>query len=141
MDDVTLVVTVNTGEATGTFQVTGRTISAAFERIPLAAAERGLSLLNLGNPVTYTVRYKGGVMYDRCTATLHHGPGHQSRTRCEVTGEHEWHRAHYDGGQLAEWQDGSYIEELAASGIPAPDWVNEGTAMTGFFDEPPKERS
>lgn len=56
-----------------------------------------------------------------CTATLWHGPGHQSRTRCEVRGPHDIHRAtygpigHYD--TIATWRGGD--------------------ATTGFFDEPP----
>jgi len=31
----------------------------------------------------------------RCKATLFHGPGHQSRTRCRLEGEHEIHEACY----------------------------------------------
>jgi len=29
-----------------------------------------------------------------CTATISHGPGHQSRTKCERTGPHDLHYAH-----------------------------------------------
>lgn len=44
----------------------------------------------------------------KCTATLWHGPGHQSRTRCRVTGEHLVHRASYSNTntgitRTAEW--------------------------------------
>ena len=28
-------------------------------------------------------------MADECTAVIWHGPGHQSKGRCEVTGDHE----------------------------------------------------
>lgn len=55
----------------------------------------------------------------RCTAVLWHGPGHQSKTLCQVRGPHEVHVAVYGSlRQEAHWRD----EE----------------AMTGFFDEPPQ---
>lgn len=54
-----------------------------------------------------------------CTAELHHGPGHQSTTRCELTGAHEVHEGHYHGGIRATWRG--------------------QTATTGYFDEPPQE--
>lgn len=76
-----------------------------------------------------------------CTAKIHHGPGHQSSTRCHVKGEHEVHEAYYGGhNEYAVWKDGSYLRSLAAAGITEiPSWVNEGTAMSGYFDEAPEE--
>jgi hypothetical protein len=52
-----------------------------------------------------------------CTVQLFHGPGHQSRTTCDVEGEHTIHHVIY--GELqqdATWQGGD--------------------AFTGFMDEP-----
>lgn len=54
----------------------------------------------------------------RCTAIIRHGPGHQSKTRCRVQGEHDEHEAVYMG-QFATWRGDE--------------------AMTGFFDEPPDQ--
>ena len=51
-----------------------------------------------------------------CDAEVRHGPGHQSRTKCELTGRHEIHRAVYMGTE-ATWR-GPY-------------------EYTGAFDEPP----
>lgn len=74
-----------------------------------------------------------------CPAVLYHGPGHQSRSRCEVVGVHDVHSTHYGDGQLAEWRDNEYIQRLRERGhVTVPDWVTPGTAMTGVFDEPPK---
>lgn len=73
-----------------------------------------------------------------CKAKLYHGPGHQSSTLCRLTGEHEIHEAIYGGHTLARWRDGSYADQLRQKGIEVPYWVNEGTAMTGYFDEPPE---
>jgi hypothetical protein len=57
----------------------------------------------------------------RCTAIIWHGPGHQSKTTCEVRGPHEVHYAIYgEMRQEAEWRG----DEV----------------MTGFFDEPPEEK-
>jgi hypothetical protein len=54
----------------------------------------------------------------RCNAVLHHGPGHQSKTRCELVDEHEVHECHYGVyDQLAQWRGDE--------------------ACTGFFDDPP----
>lgn len=78
------------------------------------------------------------VTADSCPAVLYHGPGHQSRARCEVQGLHTEHVAHYDGGQRAEWRDGQYLDQLRKrEGHTIPEWVTPGTAMTGFFNEPP----
>lgn len=55
-----------------------------------------------------------------CTAILRHGPGHQSRTTCEVLGPHEIHEALY-------YPDGGY-------GTTAR-WKGE-EAYSGHFDEP-----
>lgn len=55
-----------------------------------------------------------------CTATLRHGPGHQSTTECELVGEHAIHQCHYgEFSELAYWRGDS--------------------AATGYFDEPPSE--
>lgn len=51
-----------------------------------------------------------------CDAEVRHGPGHQSRTKCELKGEHEVHRAVYMGTE-ATWRG--------------------PVAYTGVFDEPP----
>jgi len=56
----------------------------------------------------------------RCTAILHHGPGHQSQTKCDVVGKHDVHHCHY----------GCYREEA---------YWKEQDCCTGFFDEPPDE--
>lgn len=56
---------------------------------------------------------------ESCGAVIWHGPGHQSKTRCQETGPHDIHSAVYGSmRQFAEWRG----EEV----------------MTGFFDEPPK---
>lgn len=57
--------------------------------------------------------------YQICSAVIHHGPGHQSKTRCGLTSPHEIHEAVYGSlRQFAEWR---------------------GDAVTtGFFDEPPE---
>lgn len=55
-----------------------------------------------------------------CQAVIHHGPGHQSTTRCMVKGQHAIHEACYGPDfQLARWQGDS--------------------VSTGFFDEPPDD--
>jgi hypothetical protein len=83
---------------------------------------------------------KDGTQDAPCTATLYHGPGHQSKTPCRVRGPHTVHEAVYGEGQLlAQWTDGSYFRELQKACIKAPDWVDVGTAMTDFFDRPPEE--
>jgi hypothetical protein len=60
----------------------------------------------------------------RCNAEIYHGPGHQSRTKCQILGEHTIHRAIYGSyDQEAIWKDrkdGKYV-------------------CTGCFDEPPEE--
>ncbi len=57
-----------------------------------------------------------------CGAILWHGPGHQSRTKCQLKGQHFTHYAVYGSDdQEAYWKSG------------------EG--MTGFFDEPPQEKN
>ncbi len=38
-----------------------------------------------------------------CLATLHHGPGHQSKTLCRITGVHEIHEA-VVGDRSAWWK-------------------------------------
>jgi len=53
-----------------------------------------------------------------CKSTLYHGPGHQSRTTCELWGEHDVHEARFgEFDQFASWRG------------------NE--AVSGVFDEAP----
>jgi hypothetical protein len=59
-----------------------------------------------------------------CQAFLFHGPGHQSSTRCRLTGEHDMHEAEYHG-DVARW-----------SGVDEHHGISR---CTGFFDEPPRE--
>lgn len=54
----------------------------------------------------------------RCFAVIHHGPGHQSATRCTLRGPHGRHRAKVKH----EWMY----------------WTDENNS-TGFFDEAPEE--
>lgn len=56
---------------------------------------------------------------DRCLAKLGHGPGHQSKTYCEVIGPHEVHECSCHAGD-ARWKD------------PA-----NKIKFTGYFDEVP----
>ncbi len=56
---------------------------------------------------------------ETCSATLYHGPGHQSRTKCQLEGKHTTHFAIY----------GSHEKEA--------EWRGK-EKCTGFFDEPPK---
>jgi hypothetical protein len=83
-------------------------------------------------------RLNGGQV---CGAWLGHGPGHQSRTRCRIRGPHEVHEAIYGSDQqLARWRNGSYTNKLREQGIEFdPAAYPEDMAMTGFFDEPPRE--
>ncbi len=54
-----------------------------------------------------------------CQAVIHHGPGHQSSTKCQVSGPHQVHEARYGSfDQLARWE-GDKI-------------------FSGAFDEPPE---
>lgn len=55
----------------------------------------------------------------KCLAILGHGPGHQSKTYCEVIGPHEVHECSYSGGD-ARWKG------------PA-----DKMKFSGYFDEPP----
>lgn len=57
-------------------------------------------------------------MSGECDAVIWHGPGHQSRTHCDVTGEHTVHHAIY----------GEFRQEATWTG---------GAINSGFFDEPP----
>ena len=52
-----------------------------------------------------------------CISVLHHGPGHQSKTFCSLTGEHDVHNAVY----------GCWNQEMS--------WKGD-EAFTGYFDEP-----
>ncbi len=56
-----------------------------------------------------------------CCAQLFHGPGHQSRTYCQETGDHKVHRCRYGSyDELAEWRG-----------------PQNRRKFTGYFDEPP----
>lgn len=77
---------------------------------------------------------------DSCTAKLHHGPGHQSSTKCDVVGPHDEHHCRFGRhNEDAYWKSGVYIAKLREMGIAIPSYVDEGTMMTGAFDEPPEE--
>lgn len=77
---------------------------------------------------------------DRCSAYLCHGPGHQSKSPCEVQGAHDVHETHYAGGQRARWRTGQYTGKLRAAKIQFnPDSYPEDIGMTGYFDEPPED--
>lgn len=55
-----------------------------------------------------------------CEAVIWHGPGHQSKTKCQMRGAHEIHRTLYGSGQiLARWKGDE--------------------THSGFFDEPPED--
>jgi hypothetical protein len=55
-----------------------------------------------------------------CSAEICHGPGHQSRTKCQLTGKHDIHYAVYGSyGQVARWRG--------------------QRTFSGYFDEPPLE--
>lgn len=57
----------------------------------------------------------------RCSAAIWHGPGHQSETKCQVTGPHKIHEAVYGSmEQTARWR-GKKV-------------------FSGYFDEPPNDR-
>jgi len=59
---------------------------------------------------------------ESCSAKIWHGPGHQSHTNCERTGEHDVHDCHYgEFNQHATWR-GSEV-------------------FSGVFDETPPEES
>lgn len=48
---------------------------------------------------------RGAVLTHLCHAVIHHGPGHQSHTHCQVFGVHEIHSARYGHDRdLAEWR-------------------------------------
>src|SRR5690349_22759632 len=52
---------------------------------------------------TVDTAFGGAVQEEACAAEVRHGPGHQSRTKCELKGEHEVHRAVYMGTE-ATWR-------------------------------------
>jgi len=55
-----------------------------------------------------------------CSAAIWHGPGHQSKTTCQVTGPHKIHEAVYGSmEQTARWR-GKKV-------------------FSGYFDKPPKK--
>lgn len=77
----------------------------------------------------------------QCDAFLCHGPGHQSKTDCELPAGHDGkHETHYHGGQRARWTHGAYTAKLREQGVDfSPTSYPEGIGMTGFFDEPPED--
>lgn len=58
-------------------------------------------------------------MFEQCEAMIWHGPGHQSRTRCQRKGKHTVHKAIY----------GRYDQTAC--------WEGDET-YSGYFDEPPE---
>lgn len=57
----------------------------------------------------------------QCQAAIWHGPGHQSKTNCQVTGKHTIHEAVYGSAeQTARWRGNK--------------------VFSGFFDEPPENK-
>lgn len=40
-----------------------------------------------------------------CQSEVYHGPGHQSATYCQATGDHERHEALLPSGGYADWSD------------------------------------
>jgi hypothetical protein len=40
----------------------------------------------------------------QCDAEIHHGPGHQSATKCQLRHEHATHEANL-AGEIVEWDD------------------------------------
>lgn len=58
----------------------------------------------------------------RCSAAIWHGPGHQSKTNCDLTTpHHKKHHAIYGSMDQEAWWYGKKI-------------------FSGFFDEPPNEK-
>lgn len=55
----------------------------------------------------------------QCEAMIWHGPGHQSKTHCQVKGEHTIHEARYGSyDQYAKWEGDK--------------------VFSGYFDDPPE---
>ena len=61
--------------------------------------------------------YRDEVELKKCTSVLCHGPGHQSKTFCQVKGEHTLHRAELNGRK--------------------PSWTGD-KAFSSYFDEYPE---
>lgn len=120
-------------QETGWCVVEGMTLAQAVEIVEKAGID----------PATVTMI--GGTLDARpnatepCPAKIHHGPGHQSRTECKLTGEHDVHEAHV-GGRVLRWRTGDYTNSLRAEGIEFDSRsYPESMGMTGFFDESPLE--
>lgn len=64
-----------------------------------------------------TVRKTEELFMPACEGVVNHGPGHQSKSRCTLKGEHEYHHA--------------------TNGYSAWEWpVSEGLNLTtGYFDD------
>jgi hypothetical protein len=61
-------------------------------------------------------------MKNKCEAVLWHGGGHQSKTYCSLSVKHITHATRYgNDDQFATWQGKE--------------------AFTGYFDEPPQDKS
>jgi len=70
---------------------------------------------------------------DTCTAEIHHGPGHQSVSTCERTGEHRVHVIFERNASDKLWVDEQAMHQKYDSG-------REGfSVFTGIFDESPLE--
>jgi hypothetical protein len=57
-----------------------------------------------------------------CEVKIYHGPGHQSRSKCEAKGPHEWHYATLFGehtGQY-EWKGGDVFADYGCRTHPVP---------------------
>jgi len=72
--------------------------------------------VELTDRVTRLVPPERSITEKGCDAEVRHGPGHQSSTKCDLTGAHDVHRAIYMGTE-ATWR-GPFV-------------------YTGVFDEPP----
>ncbi len=63
-----------------------------------------IEINNLLGSTEKAVRVIGELRGKLCEAVIHHGPGHQSTTSCQLTGKHETHEANL-AGQVVEWED------------------------------------
>lgn len=71
---------------------------------------------------------------ERCTAEIHHGPGHQSVSTCERTGEHQVHAIFERwAADTKLWVDEQAVHQRYDSG-------REGFyVFSGIYDESPLE--
>lgn len=121
--------------------MTGRDIPAALRAAGWEADERTTDTFWILPGVSPRVPERQAVRIldgELCPALFYHGPGHQSRSRCELTGEHDVHETHYGGYDTrARWRTGSYTDKLRAGGHDFdPRSYPETMGMSGYFDEP-----